>query len=160
MYLAVPVLLYACERLIRAFRSGYKTVRISKVYPYSLLFVCLPWKLTNYMLIEKGKLSGCCVSWKCSGITNVKASWIQIHKWAVHICELFCNFSLSMVNPTPSDPWSSWSTMMFGFIEINGCDQILLQASILDYVGSRRWLPEHSHSHCGRLDFPAQDHFL
>ncbi|XP_041020107.1 respiratory burst oxidase homolog protein B [Juglans microcarpa x Juglans regia] len=39
MYLAVPVLLYACERLIRAFRSGYKTVRILKValYPGNVL---------------------------------------------------------------------------------------------------------------------------
>ncbi|KAG7023975.1 Respiratory burst oxidase-like protein B, partial [Cucurbita argyrosperma subsp. argyrosperma] len=39
MYLAVPVLIYACERLIRAFRSGYKTVRISKVavYPGNVL---------------------------------------------------------------------------------------------------------------------------
>ena len=31
MYLAVPVVLYGCERLIRAFRSGYKSVQISKV---------------------------------------------------------------------------------------------------------------------------------
>ena len=31
MYLAVPVTLYACERLLRAFRSGYKTVKILKV---------------------------------------------------------------------------------------------------------------------------------
>lgn len=39
MYLAVPVLLYACERLIRALRSGYKTVQISKVavYPGNVL---------------------------------------------------------------------------------------------------------------------------
>ncbi|VVA12646.1 Hypothetical predicted protein [Prunus dulcis] len=39
MYLAVPILLYACERLIRAFRSGYKTVRILKVavYPGNVL---------------------------------------------------------------------------------------------------------------------------
>lgn len=39
MYLAVPVLLYACERLIRAFRSGYKSVRILKVavYPGNVL---------------------------------------------------------------------------------------------------------------------------
>nr|GMD48119.1 respiratory burst oxidase homolog protein B [Ipomoea batatas] len=34
MYLAVPVTLYACERLIRAFRSGYKTVKILKVAVY------------------------------------------------------------------------------------------------------------------------------
>ncbi|KNA08419.1 hypothetical protein SOVF_162770 [Spinacia oleracea] len=39
MYLAVPVLLYAFERLIRALRSGYKTVQISKVavYPGNVL---------------------------------------------------------------------------------------------------------------------------
>ncbi|PQQ06463.1 respiratory burst oxidase homolog protein B [Prunus yedoensis var. nudiflora] len=40
MYLAVPILLYACERLIRAFRSGYKTVRILKVRACR----SLPWK--------------------------------------------------------------------------------------------------------------------
>ncbi|GAB2238995.1 hypothetical protein Droror1_Dr00024908 [Drosera rotundifolia] len=39
MYLCVPVLLYACERLIRAFRSGYKKVQILKVavYPGNVL---------------------------------------------------------------------------------------------------------------------------
>lgn len=39
MYLAVPVVLYACERLIRALRSGYKSVQISKVavYPGNVL---------------------------------------------------------------------------------------------------------------------------
>ncbi|KAM3704808.1 hypothetical protein ACB098_03G033100 [Castanea mollissima] len=39
MYLAVPILLYACERLIRGFRSSYKTVRILKValYPGNVL---------------------------------------------------------------------------------------------------------------------------
>ncbi|XP_019188120.1 PREDICTED: respiratory burst oxidase homolog protein B-like [Ipomoea nil] len=34
MYIAVPMILYACERLIRAFRSGYKTVKILKVAVY------------------------------------------------------------------------------------------------------------------------------
>lgn len=39
MYLAVPVILYGCERLIRAFRSGYKSVQIIKVavYPGNVL---------------------------------------------------------------------------------------------------------------------------
>ncbi|KAL2941035.1 Respiratory burst oxidase-like protein B [Bienertia sinuspersici] len=39
MYIAVPVLLYGFERLIRALRSGYKTVQISKVavYPGNVL---------------------------------------------------------------------------------------------------------------------------
>ncbi|KAI3445360.1 hypothetical protein Pfo_002025 [Paulownia fortunei] len=34
MYLTVPMILYASERLIRAFRSGYKTVRILRVSVY------------------------------------------------------------------------------------------------------------------------------
>ncbi|KAL3538141.1 hypothetical protein ACH5RR_001507 [Cinchona calisaya] len=34
MYIAIPMILYACERLIRAFRSGYKTVQILKVAVY------------------------------------------------------------------------------------------------------------------------------
>ncbi|KAF7817914.1 respiratory burst oxidase-like protein B-like [Senna tora] len=39
MYVAVPMILYACERLVRAFRSGYKTVKILKVavYPGNVL---------------------------------------------------------------------------------------------------------------------------
>ncbi|PNY01550.1 respiratory burst oxidase protein B-like [Trifolium pratense] len=39
MYLAVPMILYGCERLVRAFRSGYKSVRILKVavYPGNVL---------------------------------------------------------------------------------------------------------------------------
>ncbi|KAI9084739.1 hypothetical protein K1719_033145 [Acacia pycnantha] len=39
MYIAVPVVLYACERLIRALRSGYQSVKISKVavYPGNVL---------------------------------------------------------------------------------------------------------------------------
>ncbi|PKI74040.1 hypothetical protein CRG98_005518 [Punica granatum] len=41
MYLAVPMLLYALERLLRALRSGYKTVRILKVavYPGNVMAV-------------------------------------------------------------------------------------------------------------------------
>ncbi|EOA17991.1 hypothetical protein CARUB_v10006425mg [Capsella rubella] len=34
MYLAVPVALYACERLIRAFRSSIRTVKVLKVATY------------------------------------------------------------------------------------------------------------------------------
>ncbi|CAN1858527.1 Respiratory burst oxidase homolog protein B [Linum perenne] len=39
MYVAVPMVLYACERLVRAFRSGYKSVKILKVavYPGNVL---------------------------------------------------------------------------------------------------------------------------
>jgi respiratory burst oxidase len=32
MYLAIPMIIYACERLLRAFRSGYKSVKILKVH--------------------------------------------------------------------------------------------------------------------------------
>ncbi|ESW19023.1 hypothetical protein PHAVU_006G090200 [Phaseolus vulgaris] len=39
MYIAIPVILYACERLLRAFRSGNKSVKILKVavYPGNVL---------------------------------------------------------------------------------------------------------------------------
>ncbi|KAJ1417131.1 Riboflavin synthase-like beta-barrel [Sesbania bispinosa] len=39
MYLAIPMIIYACERLLRAFRSGYKNVKILKVavYPGNVL---------------------------------------------------------------------------------------------------------------------------
>ncbi|KAK4378922.1 hypothetical protein RND71_000784 [Anisodus tanguticus] len=36
MYIAVPMILYACERLLRAFRSGYKTEDFEGS--------CIPWK--------------------------------------------------------------------------------------------------------------------
>ncbi|OIT22608.1 respiratory burst oxidase -like protein b [Nicotiana attenuata] len=41
MYVAVPMILYGFERLLRAFRSGYKTVRILKVavYPGNVMAV-------------------------------------------------------------------------------------------------------------------------
>lgn len=32
MYLAIPMTLYACERLLRAFRPAFKPVRILKVH--------------------------------------------------------------------------------------------------------------------------------
>lgn len=34
MYLAVPIIIYACERLTRALRSSIKPVKIQKVYIY------------------------------------------------------------------------------------------------------------------------------
>ncbi|XLS71125.1 hypothetical protein HN51_027990 [Arachis hypogaea] len=39
MYLAIPMILYACERLVRFFRSGHKSVRMLKVavYPGNVL---------------------------------------------------------------------------------------------------------------------------
>ncbi|XP_019440572.1 PREDICTED: respiratory burst oxidase homolog protein B-like [Lupinus angustifolius] len=39
MYVAIPVIIYACERLLRVFRSGYKSVKILKVavYPGNVL---------------------------------------------------------------------------------------------------------------------------
>ncbi|KAL5703571.1 hypothetical protein ACHQM5_022103 [Ranunculus cassubicifolius] len=38
MYLAIPIALYACERLTRTFRSYYKTVKITKVRIAIMLF--------------------------------------------------------------------------------------------------------------------------
>lgn len=42
MYLAVPMILYGCERLLRAFRSRHKSVRILKVriFPTTSFHLC------------------------------------------------------------------------------------------------------------------------
>lgn len=47
MYLAVPMILYACERLIRAFRSGYKTVRILKVHFREFSSLCFDFDFSD-----------------------------------------------------------------------------------------------------------------
>ncbi|KAK0598814.1 hypothetical protein LWI29_038210 [Acer saccharum] len=60
MYLAVPVLLYACERLIRTFRSRFKPVNIRKVvvYPENVLALHMfvpcgfKYKSGQYMFVK------------------------------------------------------------------------------------------------------------
>lgn len=50
MYLAVPVFLYACERLIRFFRSSIKPVKILKVKTNSKLVQLVPLLLINFFI--------------------------------------------------------------------------------------------------------------
>ncbi|KAL5755524.1 hypothetical protein ACOSQ2_020270 [Xanthoceras sorbifolium] len=60
MYLAVPILLYACERLIRAFRSNFKPIKILKVvvYPENVLALHMSkphgfkYKSGQYMFVK------------------------------------------------------------------------------------------------------------
>jgi respiratory burst oxidase len=65
MYLAVPVLLYVCERLIRAFRSSIKPVKILKVavYPGNVLSLHMSkpqgfkYKSGQYMFVNCAAVS-------------------------------------------------------------------------------------------------------
>lgn len=65
MYLAVPVLLYGCERLIRAFRSSIKPVKILKVavYPGNVLALHMSkpqgfkYKSGQYMFVNCAAVS-------------------------------------------------------------------------------------------------------
>ncbi|KAL5979967.1 hypothetical protein ACLOJK_039079 [Asimina triloba] len=65
MYLAVPVVLYGCERLIRAFRSGIKPVKILKVavYPGNVLALHMSkpqgfrYKSGQYMFVNCAAVS-------------------------------------------------------------------------------------------------------
>ncbi|CAN6548551.1 unnamed protein product [Malus baccata var. baccata] len=65
MYLAVPVVLYACERLIRAFRSSIKPVKILKVavYPGNVLALHMSkpqgfkYKSGQYMFVNCAAVS-------------------------------------------------------------------------------------------------------
>lgn len=60
MYLAVPIALYTCERLIRAFRSSIKTVRVVKAaaYPGNVLNLLMSrpknfkYKSGQYMFVN------------------------------------------------------------------------------------------------------------
>jgi respiratory burst oxidase len=65
MYLAVPVSLYACERLIRALRSSIKPVKILKVavYPGNVLALHMSkpqgfrYKSGQYMFVNCAAVS-------------------------------------------------------------------------------------------------------
>uniref|UniRef100_A0A6M2EBU9 Uncharacterized protein n=1 Tax=Populus davidiana TaxID=266767 RepID=A0A6M2EBU9_9ROSI len=65
MYLAVPVILYACERLIRAFRSSIRAVKILKVavYPGNVLALHMSkpqgfkYKSGQYMFVNCAAVS-------------------------------------------------------------------------------------------------------
>ncbi|KAJ0986302.1 hypothetical protein J5N97_004658 [Dioscorea zingiberensis] len=64
MYLSVPVLLYAGERTLRAFRSGYYSVRILKVaiYPGNVLTLHMskpPGNKTEYIVNENNCILSC-----------------------------------------------------------------------------------------------------
>lgn len=93
MYLAIPVCLYASERLIRALRSSIKPVTIQKVqncnYTYTYIYFIMEMYLI--MLLDD---AGSSLSRKCAGTSHVKASGFQIQEWAIHVCQLCCCFSI------------------------------------------------------------------
>ncbi|KAA3488896.1 respiratory burst oxidase-like protein D-like [Gossypium australe] len=72
MYLAVPITLYACERLIRAFRSSIKAVKILKVAVYP----------GNVMSLHMSKPQG--FKYKSGQYMFVNCSAVSSFEWYVH----------------------------------------------------------------------------
>ncbi|KAF3948908.1 hypothetical protein ACB098_03G106900 [Castanea mollissima] len=86
MYLAVPVTLYACERLIRAFRSSIKPVKILKVavYPGNVLTLHMSkpqgfrYKSGQYMFVNCAAVST--FEWHPFSITSSPGDdYISVH---------------------------------------------------------------------------------
>ncbi|KAI3684382.1 hypothetical protein L6452_33605 [Arctium lappa] len=86
MYLAVPVLLYACERLIRAFRSSVKPVKILKVavYPGNVLALHMSkpqgfkYKSGQYMFVNCAAVSP--FEWHPFSITSAPGDdYLSVH---------------------------------------------------------------------------------
>ncbi|KAF5205945.1 Respiratory burst oxidase-like protein [Thalictrum thalictroides] len=86
MYLAVPVALYACERLIRAFRSSIKPVKILKVavYPGNVLALHMSkpqgfkYKSGQYMFVNCKAVSP--FEWHPFSITSApRDDYLSVH---------------------------------------------------------------------------------
>ncbi|XP_022772750.1 respiratory burst oxidase homolog protein D-like isoform X2 [Durio zibethinus] len=86
MYLAVPITLYACERLIRAFRSSIKAVKILKVavYPGNVLSLHMSkpqgfkYKSGQYMFVNCSAVSP--FEWHPFSITSAPGDdYLSVH---------------------------------------------------------------------------------
>ncbi|KAL7617361.1 respiratory burst oxidase homolog protein C [Lactuca sativa] len=86
MYLAVPIFLYACERLIRAFRSSVKPVKILKVavYPGNVLAIHMSkpqgfkYKSGQYMFVNCAAVSP--FEWHPFSITSAPGDdYLSVH---------------------------------------------------------------------------------
>ncbi|XP_012448360.1 respiratory burst oxidase homolog protein D [Gossypium raimondii] len=86
MYLAVPTTLYACERLIRAFRSSIKAVKILKVavYPGNVLSLHMSkpqgfkYKSGQYMFVNCSAVSS--FEWHPFSITSAPGDdYLSVH---------------------------------------------------------------------------------
>ncbi|XP_058083322.1 respiratory burst oxidase homolog protein B-like [Magnolia sinica] len=86
MYLAVPIILYSCERLIRAFRSGHESVKILKVavYPGNVLALHMTkphgfrYKSGQYIFVNCAEVSS--FQWHPFSITSAPGDdYLSIH---------------------------------------------------------------------------------
>lgn len=86
MYLAVPVILYSCERLIRAFRSGHKSVKILKVaiYPGNVMAIHMSkpqgfkYKSGQYVFVNCSAVSP--LQWHPFSITSAPGDdYLSVH---------------------------------------------------------------------------------
>ncbi|XP_038685855.1 respiratory burst oxidase homolog protein C-like [Tripterygium wilfordii] len=110
MYLAVPVTLYACERLIRALRSSIKAVTIQKVavYPGNVLAIHMSkphnfrYKSGQYMFVNCAAVSP--FEWHPFSITSAPGDdYLSVHirtlgDWTRQLRTLFSEVCLPPLN--------------------------------------------------------------
>lgn len=62
----------------------------------SLIFVlCWYVHIEEYLILFHTE--GGCLSRKCVVTSHVKAPWLHVQKWAIHVCQLWCCISIWMV---------------------------------------------------------------
>ncbi|XP_050256471.1 respiratory burst oxidase homolog protein C-like isoform X2 [Quercus robur] len=108
MYLAVPLALYICERLIRAFRSSVEPVSILKVavYPGNVLSLHMSkphdftYKSGQYMFVNCGAVSP--FEWHPFSLTSAPGdNYLSVHiralgDWTHHLMDKFSERSKSV----------------------------------------------------------------
>ncbi|XP_075662534.1 respiratory burst oxidase homolog protein C-like isoform X2 [Castanea sativa] len=108
MYLAVPLALYICERLIRAFRSSVEPVSILKVavYPGNVLSLHMSkphdftYKSGQYMFVNCGAVSP--FEWHPFSLTSAPGdNYLSVHiralgDWTHHLMDKFSESSKSV----------------------------------------------------------------
>ncbi|KAL5983808.1 hypothetical protein ACLOJK_017900 [Asimina triloba] len=111
MYLAIPVFLYACERLVRAFRSEYKPVKILKVavYPGNVLGLRMSkpqgfkYKSGQYIFVNCAEISA--FEWHPFSLTSAPGDdYVSVHirnrgDWTKRIHSVFSEVCV----PAPRD---------------------------------------------------------
>ncbi|XP_062091819.1 respiratory burst oxidase homolog protein B-like [Humulus lupulus] len=131
MYLAVPILLYVCERMIRAFRSSYKTVKTLKVglHPANVLVIHIS---------------------KPHGFKYISGQYIYIKCPAISRFE-WHPFSLTS---TPKDDYLSVHIRTLGdwTMQLNSIFSEACEPTYINEGGIRRFVVEQaSHKHLHRM---------
>jgi len=97
MYIAIPVLLYAGERVLRIIRSRIHDVKVLEVNSNPMIYFLV---LTIIYILEVGFIwfvhisIGKYLPWESSIVEATKACRLPVSKWNVHICSVPSDFCI------------------------------------------------------------------